>query len=177
MATFGYSPLSSSIVTSSVWALPHASLRVWIYMLSQKDREDRVIGSAPTVAHQCYMTLDEFEHAIRPLLEPDLNSGSPEHEGRRLLPIQGGWFVVNGEFWRKRFSEERAKERKRRWIARKREEAKSGSGRRHREIERMNGVGAAQSLLAAQELEFDRQVRNGHEESWENARPVNSAGI
>jgi hypothetical protein len=91
----GYTKLFSSIVTSTVWCEDHATLRVWIAMLAVADATGRVEGSVPGFASLARVTLDEMRHAIEVLSSPDRDSRTPDHEGRRIESVDGGWIVLN----------------------------------------------------------------------------------
>jgi len=52
---------------------------------------------------ECHAAIAEFE-------SPDPQSRTSEHEGRRIKPIEGGWLVLNGEYYRKLLSAAERKE-------------------------------------------------------------------
>lgn len=91
----GYTPLFSSIVTSSIWGQDNATRIVWITMLALADSQGRVEGAIPGLAHVARVTLDECERALKALSEPDPYSRTAEHEGRRIHIIDGGWQIFN----------------------------------------------------------------------------------
>jgi len=91
----GYAKLFSCIVTSSVWCQDSATLRVWIAMLAMKNKQGDVEGSIPGFASLARVTIEEMRRAVEILSSPDPDSRTPDEEGRRILPIPGGWHVVN----------------------------------------------------------------------------------
>lgn len=91
----GFTKLFSSIVTSSIWMEDDRVLRVWIAMLSQCDGVGRVEGSVPGFAHLCRIEVDEMERILTILQSPDPYSRTKVNEGRRILPIPGGWQIIN----------------------------------------------------------------------------------
>jgi hypothetical protein len=91
----GFTKLFSSIVTSSIWCLDHIHLRVWITLLALSDALGIVEGSIPGLAHQARVTPDEFRAAIDCFTSPDPDSRTPDHEGRRIEAIAGGWRILN----------------------------------------------------------------------------------
>jgi len=95
MALTGFSKLFASIVTSSVWCEDHVTLRVWIAMLATCDAEGLVQGSVPGFASLAKVTNEEMEHAVARLSAPDRYSRTPDHQGRRIEPFEGGWRVLN----------------------------------------------------------------------------------
>lgn len=98
----GFTKLFSEITTSSIWVSSDKTLRVWIAMLAQADAAGMVSGSVPGFASLCRMDIAVFEDAIRPLLEPDKYSRSPDNEGRRLQAFDGGWLILNYLKYRER---------------------------------------------------------------------------
>lgn len=91
----GWTKLFSSIVTSSVWCEDDKTFRAWIALLSLSDVEGIVEGSVPGLANLCRLTVPEMRAALEKLSSPDPDSRSPEHEGRRIEKIEGGWKVLN----------------------------------------------------------------------------------
>lgn len=91
----GWTKLFSSIVTNSVWVEPDATLRVWIAMLATADAEGLVEGSVPGFANLAWVTTEEMRLAVERLSSPDPDSRTPDFEGRRIEPIEGGWRILN----------------------------------------------------------------------------------
>jgi hypothetical protein len=89
-----------SILTSSVWCEDDATVRVWLTMLVLADAEGKVWGAVPGVARVAGVSADAGRAAIAKLCDPDPDSRTPDEEGRRLLPIDGGWVVVNARKYR-----------------------------------------------------------------------------
>lgn len=98
----GWVKLFGSIVTSSVWCEDDKTLRVWIAFLALSDSEGRVEGSVPGLANVCRVTADEMRAALAKLSSPDPDSRTPDHEGRRLEAIPGGWLILNYRLYRDR---------------------------------------------------------------------------
>ena len=96
----GYSKLFSSIVTSSIWCEDNATLRVWIAMLATCNAAGEVEGSIPGFASLCRIPIDDMRKSIERLLSPDPDSRTPDNEGRRIVPIRGGWLILNYEAYR-----------------------------------------------------------------------------
>lgn len=91
----GFTKLFASITESSIWGEDDKTLRVWICFLARCDNEGIVEGSIPGLAHLCRMSIEDFKAAVTKLESPDPYSRTPDHEGRRVEPIQGGWRVLN----------------------------------------------------------------------------------
>lgn len=90
-----YSKLFSSIVTSSIWVADHHTFKVWIAMLAMQDSDGYVAGALPGFANLCGITLEQMQEAEAVLLGPDPYSRTPDHEGRRIERVPGGWRVLN----------------------------------------------------------------------------------
>ena len=98
----GYSKLFSSIVTSSIWGENDKTLRVWLAMLALTDASGVVEGSIPGFAHVARVTIPEMEAAVECLTSPDPYSRTPDHEGRRIEVVPGGWLILNYQAYRDR---------------------------------------------------------------------------
>ena len=114
-----YTKLFSSITESTIWSEPAGTRLVWITMLAKCNRHGEVFGSVPGLARLANVTMDECLSAIETLLSPDRWSRTPDHEGRRIEGIDGGWRILNHAKFDKMRSEieasERERERKARW--------------------------------------------------------------
>jgi len=91
----GFTKVFNSILTSTIWGEDHATVRVWIAMLVTADADGVVEGSVPGFARVANVTVDEMRHALDILLAPDPDSRTPDHEGRRIDTIEGGWHILN----------------------------------------------------------------------------------
>jgi hypothetical protein len=122
----GYTKLFSDILTSSIWLTDTSTRIVWIAMLAMKDKDGFVKGSIGNLAHMARVTMDEAEKAVAVLESPDSDTTTPDHEGRRIERVQGGWIVLNHEIYKAKLSTdpdvEKARERMRRYRERKRNE-------------------------------------------------------
>ena len=95
MPSRGFAKLDVGIVDSTLWMKPHDALRVWIALLAKCDSLGIVRASAPAMAHLCFVTLERFEEIINEFSSPDEHSRTPDHGGRRLRKIDGGWLILN----------------------------------------------------------------------------------
>src|SRR3972149_1980364 len=91
----GYIPLFSSLISSSVWNEDSDTCKVWITLMAMSDKDGLVEGSIVGIAPIARISAEACATAIKILEAPDPNSRSPEYEGRRLLPVPGGWKLVN----------------------------------------------------------------------------------
>jgi len=99
------------------------------------------------------VSFKDFEAALRYLEEPDPESGSPDQDGKRIVPLaqvaehegNRGWLIVNHEHYRKKAAnaEERAAstERVRRYRERKRLEEEAKQAMQQNQRDRSNVTG------------------------------------
>lgn len=117
-----YTKLWHDLVTSSLWATGELATKVvWITMLAMKDREHVVSASIPGLARTAGVTIPECEQAITTFLSPDPYSRTKEFDGRRILEVEGGWLILNGEKFQSRI----AGEERREYLAEKKRESRA----------------------------------------------------
>lgn len=90
-----YVKLFSSILTSSVWAEDTSTRIVWITLLALADKEGDVRSSPSGLARLANVTLEDCQAALSKFLSPDPESGTQEHEGRRIEERPAGWHIIN----------------------------------------------------------------------------------
>lgn len=89
-----------SIIRSTVWQTkPHIKL-TWLTLLILADSEGRVEGSIPGLAATTGVTLEQCEEALACFKAPDRYSRTKDHDGRRIVEIDGGWLVLNHHIYR-----------------------------------------------------------------------------
>jgi hypothetical protein len=101
----GWTKLFSSIVTSSIWCEDDPTLRVWVAMLATADAGGVVEGSIPGFANLARVTVEQMRAALVRLSSPDADSRTPDHGGRRIEAIEGGWLILNYVRYRERGQE------------------------------------------------------------------------
>lgn len=106
----GYTKLFSSIVASTIWREDVSTKVVWVTMLAMKNERHIVEGSVPGLAHLAGVSMEDCEASLKKLKEPDPYSRNQEHEGRRIEPVDGGWLILNGEYYRKKMSQDERRE-------------------------------------------------------------------
>lgn len=147
-----YAKLFSSILQSSLWTqAPIATRVVWITILAMKDANGFVMASIPGIAHSACVSLAEAEAAIEYLMAPDKYSRSKEHDGRRLLPVDGGWQVVNALKYRDKMRADNRREYMRVYMAEKRRAKLHGKPLK-------NEVEAIRALEAGDTEAYDKLV-------------------
>ena len=93
--SYTYTKLFSSITESTIWVEPYPTRILWVAMLAMADQHGRVWGSIPGLARRANITLPETEQGLQAFLSPDPYSRTPDHEGRRIECIEGGWKLLN----------------------------------------------------------------------------------
>jgi len=91
----GYTKLFSTIVASTIWNEDNSTRIVWITLLALSDSDGYVAGSIPGLATLARVSVEECKCALERLQQPDEFSRSPEHEGRRIEVVDGGWLILN----------------------------------------------------------------------------------
>ena len=93
-----YNKLFTKILDSSIWLEPDATRLVWITLLATMDEDGFCqYASVGNLARRAVVTLSRAEKAVGILEAPDRNSSDPDHEGRRIERVPGGWMVLNSK--------------------------------------------------------------------------------
>jgi hypothetical protein len=121
-----YNKLFAKIVDSTVWLQPTPTRIVWVTFLAVMDEDGFVaLASVPNVARRAAVSLEEAAQAVACLEGPDPDSSDPDHDGRRVERVPGGWMVLNAakysEIVTRTVARERTKERVRKHRDRKKE--------------------------------------------------------
>ena len=107
----GYTKLFNDIILSTVWREKDTTRLVWITMLALRNKHHVVEASIPGLADSARVSMEDCQEALRILSSPDEWSRSKECEGRRIREVDGGWFIINGEKFRRKMSEEERREK------------------------------------------------------------------
>lgn len=100
--------LSSAITRSTIWDETPETCKLWITLLALSDPSGYVASSLPGLAREARLSIEQTDQALSALCSPDPYSRSPEHDGRRLEKVDGGWFVINfRKYWESRTAEEK----------------------------------------------------------------------
>lgn len=121
-----FTKLFSSITESTIWCEPDRTRLVWICMLAMADQHGRVWASVPGLANRARVPVEDAQTALDAFLSPDPYSRTPDHGGRRIEPIDGGWRLLNHEKYRSIRDEETIKESKRNYINARRAKEREG---------------------------------------------------
>ena len=95
-----FTKLFASIVSSSIWQASKETKVVWVTMLAMADKEGEVWASVGGLANMAGVTKEECAKAVLELESPDDDSRTKLHEGRRIVPIDGGWRLLNYKKYR-----------------------------------------------------------------------------
>lgn len=122
----GYTKLWSDIITSSVWNEDNKTRIVWITMLATANARGFVSGVPTSMAILARVEKEDFDKAIGILTSPDPESRTPDHDGRRIEKVEGGWLILNYENHRNRISDDPAaissRERQKKWREKHKED-------------------------------------------------------
>lgn len=105
-----YTKLFSGLLTSTIWAEDHTTRIVWITMLAMANQHGEVGATVPGLARIAGVSLDECQAALAKFMSPDEFSRTPDNDGRRIAPIEGGWELLNHAKYRLLASKEQAQE-------------------------------------------------------------------
>lgn len=99
-----YGRIHRSFFDSSINDTEPETRLIFIYMIVASDREGRLDITRSALARKVNLPLSAIDRAIDVLGAPDTRSRTPDHEGRRIIPIESardwGWLVVNKEQYR-----------------------------------------------------------------------------
>lgn len=95
-----YVKIFGSMLDSSIWSESHATRIVWITMLAMADADGFVWASLSGLKRRANVTREELSEALKILSSPDPESKTPDHDGRRILVVDGGWEVTNFKKYR-----------------------------------------------------------------------------
>lgn len=113
----GYTKLFASLLASTIWRENDKVRIVWITLLAMANQRGIAEGSIPGIADLARVSVEDCEKALARLQEPDRYSRSPDHDGRRVRAVDGGFLVLNHAKYRERLSQEDRREYQRRWQA------------------------------------------------------------
>jgi hypothetical protein len=93
---------SRRLLNSTLWAEGPEVFKLFVYMLLEADVNGFVdVTSVKALAMKANLPVETCTEALRVLSSPDPDSFTKDHEGRRLVPQDGGgWLVVNAVKYR-----------------------------------------------------------------------------
>jgi hypothetical protein len=108
-----YVKLFQKILDSTVWLEDDRTRLVWITLLAMCDEDGVVDAPVAAIANRARVDLGSCELAMEKFMGPDPHSRTPEHEGRRVAKVEGGWLILNHKKYRDMMSLEHRREYKR----------------------------------------------------------------
>lgn len=96
----GFTKLDEGILQSSIMAESCATFKVWIALLASCGSDGIARVSSVFLASTCHLPLKSIDHSLEILSLPDTRSRSLIEEGRRIIRVDGGYFIVNYEKYR-----------------------------------------------------------------------------
>lgn len=93
-----FAKLFHQVVYSSLTQKEPVFVRgVFFMLMAIADKGGSVLGTDESIARVINVPIDEFNEALTALMAPDPDSQSKEHEGRRIIRLDGvpGLFLVN----------------------------------------------------------------------------------
>jgi hypothetical protein len=95
-----YIPLFSEIVDSSVWKEPEHVRIVFVTLLALKDWDHVVRLPLHKIGNKANVGDEKFLDAMKILSEPDRFTSIPQpFDGRRIREVDGGWLILNGQYY------------------------------------------------------------------------------
>jgi hypothetical protein len=146
-----YVKLFQKILDSTVWLEDDRTRLVWITLLAMCDEDGVVDAPVAAIANRARVDLGSCELAMEKFMGPDPHSRTPEHEGRRVAKVEGGWLILNHKKYRDMMSLEHRREYKRLKSAEYRKSVRDmDMGRTMRQVikekvkaeDKVNGYGA-----------------------------------
>ena len=93
-------------------------------MLALVDQDGIVHCTAPGLADRARITIEQCRSGLQRLSDPDPDSLTQDHEGRRIQRVEAGWLLLNYEKYRHLMSEEDRREKTRVRVQRFRDRQK-----------------------------------------------------
>lgn len=112
-----YCKVFGTIMQSSLIEQGDDVVMVFLFMLATKDHNHEVHSTPYAISKATLRSRERVDTALDVLMSPDPDSRSKVLDGRRLTAIRDGWFVVNGEHYRKLMNAEDQRERTRQRVA------------------------------------------------------------
>lgn len=121
-----YNPLHDALLTSSVLSEGPDVVAIWAIILSSAGSDGVSIVTAPYCASVLRISIERASAAFKVLSSPDANSRTKAHEGRRIVPIDSGWWLPSHLKWRAEAKRLSNAERQRRFRAKLKAQLLSG---------------------------------------------------
>ena len=136
---------------STLWEEDPAVRVTFLTMLAIKDFDHVVRMPMRRLVRKVNLPLEQVQESLRVLMEPDSKSlDHQKDEGRRLREVEGGWLVINGQYYQDEMVRLMTRLRKSQWQreARQREKEAPEVERKKKAIR--TGKGSLAERLAVQ---------------------------
>jgi hypothetical protein len=116
-----YNKVFSKILDSSIWLESDQTRLVWLTLLAAMDQDGFAhFASVANLAHRARVTVEATVDAVHVLENMDPNSADPDHGGRRIERVPGGWLVLNAQKYKTLATREDQRQQTRERMARHR---------------------------------------------------------
>jgi hypothetical protein len=127
-----YTPLDSEILTSTLLKNGPDVVACWMLLLASCDKLGESSMQPSAVAGLMRISDERAEAAFAILQAPDPKSRNKEHDGKRILPLDGGrWFIVSHQKYQWLASKAKASQRQRKYEANKTAREEQAESRDH----------------------------------------------
>lgn len=94
--------LDTKILDSSIWFENSDTKVAWITMLAMANPDGLVEATLPGISHRAGISKEATKRALEIFEGPDVNSKNPANEGKRIRRVNGGYQILNFEFYRRK---------------------------------------------------------------------------
>jgi len=115
----GFTKLVPEIIRSSIWDEPPEIRCVWITMLAVKDADGYVRGTPSSLQRMSNVGMEHVHKALQIFEADDLASHTPDHDGKRIESVPGGWVILNHDLYKARDMNAEHAEYMRNWRKKK----------------------------------------------------------
>jgi hypothetical protein len=113
-----WNPLDESFLSSSILAEGPDVVAAWALLIASADRMGESHLTVPFVASVLRISDERAEKAFAVLAAPDKRSRNKDQDGRRIIPVEGGWLLVSHAKYKEKASRMKAAERQERYLTR-----------------------------------------------------------
>lgn len=121
-----YVKIFGSILDSSIWAQDANTKVLWITMLAMADEEGVVVASLGGLSRRAGLEPQICQESLKTLEGPDDDSRDGT-TGERVVPLDGGWQILNYENYRQIQTRAQLRDAMRKRRSRHREDGEDGS--------------------------------------------------
>lgn len=124
-----YNKIFTKILDSSIWLEPTPTRVIWLTFIAAMDETGFAqFAGIANLAHRARVAIQEAQEAVECLQAPDGDSSDPEHDGRRIERVPGGWMILNAPKYREIVTRAVSQEQTRLRVNRYREKKRNCNG-------------------------------------------------